>query len=461
MSATNRFDDLAARAKRHLWLAFGRGDCYFDDPETALIIERADGHFFVDIHGRRYFDALGAQGTISAGYRNEQIIGAMHEQMQRLAVNPSTFLPHPGAIELAERLAHLAPPGLNKVFFGASGTDGNETALKIIRQYFRLQGQAAKRLVVTRWKGYHGGSLVTTAAGGNTLRRRAFTPLPEGFVHIEPPYCYRCPFDQAHPACGLRCAEELRRVIAYHDPANVAAFMAEPTIGGGGILPGPAGYWRRIREICDEFGLLLLFDEVITGFGRTGDWFESLRILREEGIGPDLITFGKGVTGGYYPLSGVIVADSIAAAFAQSPAAYLHHVYTYGGTPLGAAAALATIDYLKREEIPQKVGAKSERLFAGLKALQQKSRIIGDVRVRGLLLAVELVADKASKATFADPEAVQRFLTAEALRQGLLTAIAGGTINLIPPLTVTLAEIDDLLACLAKVIGAAEQKFAS
>ncbi len=356
-------------ARRHLWLVFGRSAAFYDDAETLTIIDRAEGSWVVDVDGARYLDATGAQATSSAGYGNKRIIGGLVDHLDTRQANPSTFPPHTKAIELAERISGLAPPGFSRVFFGTNGTDANESAVKMVRQYFRMRGEAARENIVVRWRGYHGTSLAMTAASGNTARRRLTSPLPSGFIHVEPPYCYRCPFGLTRSDCSLRCAEEIRNVVMRHDRANVAAVLAEPTIGAGGVIPGPPGYWRRVREICDELGLLLIFDEIITAFGRTGRWFESQRLWEEEGVLPDLITFGKGVSSGYYPISGVLVSDRVADEF-EKPGAALEHGYTYGGSPLGAAVALSTLEFLESEGVIGQIEAKAKCLREGLEALQ-------------------------------------------------------------------------------------------
>lgn len=458
MSTTR--DAYVESARRHLWLAFGRSATYYDDRETMLIIDRADGSWVVDVNGERYLDASGAMATSSVGYNNKQVLGGMVDHMGTLQANPSTFPPHTKAIELAERISGLAPEGFSRVFFGTNGTDANETAVKMVRQYFRMRGEAARVNVIVRWRGYHGTSLAMTAASGNTARRRLTSPLPSGFIHVEPPYCYRCPFGLEHSECSVRCAEEIRNVVVRHDQANVAAVLAEPTIGGGGIIPAPPGYWRRVREICDEFGLLLVFDEVITAFGRTGRWFESQRLWEEEGVLPDLITFGKGVSSGYYPISGVLVSDRVASEF-EKPGALLEHGYTYGGTPVGAAVALSTIDFLDTEGVIDQIDEKVKRLGEGLEAIRRRSSIVGDIRNRGFMFGFEMVADLATKQPFDDPRAVQHFLTAEGLRQGLVMVVGGSTINVMPPLTISLEEIGILVERLGRVVEATEIRFAS
>jgi adenosylmethionine-8-amino-7-oxononanoate aminotransferase len=456
MSATR--DAYIESARRHLWLVFGRSAAFYDDPETTLVVDRAEGSWVFDVDGGRYLDATGAQATSSVGYSNKTVTAALVDQLDRLQVNPSTFPPHTKAIELAERISGLAPQGFNRVFFGTNGTDANETAVRIARQYFRIRGEAARENVIVRWRGYHGTSLAMTAASGNTSRRRLMSPLPSGFIHVEPPYCYRCPYGLSPHACGMRCAEEIRNVVVRHDPSNVAAVMAEPTIGGGGVIPAPPGYWRRVREICDEFGLLLIFDEVITAFGRTGVWFESQRLWEDEGALPDLITFGKGVSAGYYPISGVLVSDRVTSEF-EKPGAALDHGYTFGGSPVGAAVALSTLDFLETEGLLGQIDEKARRLREGLEAIQRRSAIVGDIRNRGLMFGFELVADPATKELFDDQREVQHFLMAEGLRQGLLMVVGGSTINVMPPLTISFEEIETLVASLGRVVDATQERF--
>ena len=450
---------LTQLARRHLWQGFGRGNLFHVDPTTSVIIDRAHGSWVVDVEGNEYLDVTGAQATLSAGYGNERIAKAMAAQLDRIQVNPSTFPPHAAGIELAAKISSLAPPGFNKVFFATNGTDAVETSVRIARQYFRILGEASKLDVIVRWSGYHGSSLAMTAASGNTKRRRLATPLPPGFLHMEPPHCYRCPYGLRYPDCDIRCANEARNLLGHHDPSNVAAILGEPTIGAGGAIAAPGGYWRRLRDICDEANLLLIFDEVITAFGRTGHWFESSALFEREGVLPDVIAFGKGVSGGYYPISGVLVRDEVAAVFERSPANFLQHGYTYGGSPLGAATSLAAIDYLETEDIPGRVPAKAAQLRNGLESLAATSSVIGEIRGNGLLLAMELVADAATGSRFDQQEEVGRIVIAEGLRHGLLMIVNGTTINIMPALTISAEEITTLVDRMGRVVKVIEERF--
>jgi adenosylmethionine-8-amino-7-oxononanoate aminotransferase len=446
------------KAREHLWQGFGRGNLFHDDPQTAIIVDRAEGSWIIDIDGDRYLDVTGAQAVVSVGYGNQRVIDAMVAQLKEMHLHPSTFPLQPRVIELAEKISSFFPDGFNKVFFTSNGTDAVETAVRIVRQYFRMTGNASRTNIVTRWRGYHGSSLAMTAASGNTRRRRLTNPLPDGFIQIEPPYCYRCPYQLHYPECEIRCADELQNVVTHHDPSNLAAFLGEPSIGAGGGIPAPAGYWRRIRDICDSAGMLLILDEVLTGFGRTGQWFECLRLMEQEGVYPDLITFGKGVSGGYYPISGVIVRDEIATLFEKSSENSLQHGYTFGGTPVGAAAALATIACLE-EGIVAGVAERSARLFAGLDKLRLSSTVIGDIRQNGLVMALELVPDNRTNGRFTNETLVGRFILTEGLSEGLLMVVNGGVINIFPPLTITSQEIDELVDRLGKVVKAVEAEF--
>jgi adenosylmethionine-8-amino-7-oxononanoate aminotransferase len=452
-------DEYLKRAQGHLWQGFGRGNLFHQDAATSIILGRAEGSWVYDVDGSRYLDVTGAQAVISAGYGNERIIAAMVAQMRELHVHPSTFPPHVRLVELAEKISSLLPPGFNKVFFTTNGTDAVETSVRMVRQYFRLTGQAAKVNVVTRWRGYHGSSLAMTAASGNTRRRRLANPLPDGFILIEPPHCYRCAYNLTFPQCAIRCADELRNVIAHHDASNIAAFLGEPTIGAGGGIPAPPGYWRLIRNLCDKHGMLLIFDEVLTGFGRTGHWFDSVRLMQEEGVIPDLITFGKGATGGYYPLSGVVVRDEVAKVFEQSFDSSLQTGYTFGGTPVGAAAALAAIQYLEEEGIVEGVAAKAVQLRKGLDRMEQSSNVIGDIRQNGLIIGLELIADKKTRTRFTNEDLVGKFILTEGLQQGLLMVVNGPIVNVCPPLTISPEEIDELIDRLGRVVAAVEAEF--
>ena len=438
-------NDMAEIARKHVWLSFGRGPSWFD---RDLTVERGEGHYIYDTAGKRYFDGMSGQGSVMLGYSNAEIIDAIVKQLHAIAPNPSGWPVSVPMIQLAQKIASLAPRGLTRTFFSLSGTDANETAVKIARQYWKLKGQGGKYKVIARWSGYHGSSMAMSGASGYPNRRRSFEPLPQGFVHVKPPFCYRCPYSLTYPSCGVECAEEIRKVVEYEDPSTIACYLGELTIAGGGVIAPPPGYVERVRQICDQYGILMITDEVVTGFGKMGTWFES----EQYDATPDIITMGKALSNGYVPLSATAVREEIAEAFEGKPENFLHHGYTSGGMPLACAAALATIGYIERHDLLSEVPAKSKRLAESLAGLTEASPLVGDVRVRGLLAVVDLVKDKKTKASFDDPYGVSASLFDLARAEGIYVYVRAPRLMYEFPLTITDAEIDFIAGATVRIV---------
>ena len=450
-------NSLRSLAKQFLWPTFGKDPSYFDTPGS--IIVSADGCHVTDIDGNRYIDSTACAGAATLGFNHPQVVEAMAKQMERLVQNPSGWPASAAQIQVAEKLAALSPGSLSYTLFGCSGTDANEAAIKIARQYYKARGKGTKYKVIGRFRNYHGMSLATLAAGGSVERRRQYEPLPGGFEHISPPYGYRCKYDSEHPDWGARYAEELREVIEFHDPATVACYIGEQTVTIGGVLPPPSDYMPRIREICDEYDVLLIADEVVTGLGRTGTWLECVKY----GVTPDIVTLGKGLTSGHAALSATLVKEEIASVFFGEPANLLQHGHTFGGMAVACAAALATIEVLEGSEILKLLPQRSAEFHEQLAQLGERSAVIGDVRSHGMLFGVELVSDKATKATW--PSQRRREIAGEIVAIGkrhgvLLTpSILGGTLVIVvsPPLDVPRAEMEQIVAAVEASTREVEQ----
>ncbi|MBI5615300.1 MAG: aspartate aminotransferase family protein [Gammaproteobacteria bacterium] len=440
-------------ARKSLWLNFGKDASYFDQP--GAIIVAGEGSSLTDDRGFTVLDTLGGQASSTVGYSNPRIVKAIAEQAGRLALNPSGWPANVPAIRLAERLIDMLPPAFGKVFFGNSGSDANETAIKIARQYHRIRGEAGRFKTIVRRGGYHGSTFASGAASGYTHRRRAFEPLPPGFIHIEPPYCYRCPWGLQADSCGIACAEEFRRAIEFEDPASVACYLGEPTIGGGGVIPAPDGYFKRIRELCDRHGILLIVDEVITGLGRTGEWFD----FPAHGIVPDMIVLAKGLTSGHAPLSAVIVRSEIAEVFAGAPDRVFQHGFTSGGNPLSCAAALANLDEMADQALLPKVKAKAERCAAWAREMHERHHLVGDARVRGFMVGLELVRAREDKEPMGSVPGFRDAVTRLGREQGLLLFLVGTTLLLMPPLSMSDAELDQVLRGTERVLADLEALF--
>ena len=392
---TNRDLDL-----RHVW--HGNVQHQGLDQRPPLEVDRADDVWVWDAEGRRYLDAMAGLWCVNVGYGRREIVDAVTEQMARLPYYPLTQSHGPGA-QLAARLAELLPRGLSRVFFLNSGSEAVETAIKMARQYGRQAHPGQNRYkIIARHRGYHGFTLGALSATGQPLRKNAFEPLVPGFFHVAPPDHYRCGFCWREPACTLACADEVDRVIRMEGPETVAAVIAEPVIGGGGIFPAPDGYLERLREICDRHGALLILDEVITGFGRTGRLFA----LEHAGVRPDILTLAKGITSAYLPLAAAVATEKVFEAFAgDSDAAKLTQVSTFGGHPASCAAALANIGILTRERLWENAARVGAWLVERLRAID--SPWIGEVRGRGLLVGLELVADRAARTPVTEAQMIR------------------------------------------------------
>ncbi len=388
--------DLQDQARRHLWMHFTNlgGFQAADLP----IITRGEGCYVWDQHGRRYLDGLSGLFVVQVGHGRRELAEAAAAQAERLAYFPLWSFGHEPAIELATRLAHLAPGDLNRVFFTTGGSEAVESAWKLARQYFQAIGQPGRYKVISRTMAYHGTSLGALAVTGVPAIRAPFEPLVPGAIKVQNTNRYRCG-DCAHlDACTLRCADDIERRILMEGANTVAAVILEPLQNTGGSIPPPPGYWARVREICDRYGVLLVSDEVICAFGRLGHWFGADRY----GYQPDIITFAKGVTSGYAPLGGMIVSDRLVEPFLGNGGAFLHGI-TFGGHPVSCAVALANLDLMEREDLLGNVRTH-EPHFADLLGGLRDLPIVGDVRGAGYFHSIELVRDRDTRESFTAEE---------------------------------------------------------
>jgi len=378
----------AARLKdpdllRHIVLDFQQMSEFVQQP---LIMERADGVRYWDVDGKCYLDGLSGIFVVTVGHNNRRVIEAIKAQLDRMAFAPPLHGTNPAAVELAALIAQITPGDLNTVKLLDSGSEATEAAMKLARQYHRQTGHAGKFKVISRYHGYHGATLGALSATGTTKRRWMFEPLAPGFIHVQTAHCYRCPYGLSYPGCEVLCARIVSDVIRMEGPETVAALIVEPIGNTGGIITPPPEYFPILRQICDEFNVLLIFDEIITGFGRTGQMFAAHTF----GVGPDILCMGKGITSGYAPLSAIAFSDRVAAAFWGPAEAGIEfsHGHTYGGNPVSSAAGLAAV----REVIERDLPARARKLGAYLRErLEALARfgIVGEVRGKGLLLGVE------------------------------------------------------------------------
>ena len=405
------------------------------------IVVSGSGVFVRDAEGRELLDGLAGLWCVNVGYGRSEIIDAVTAQMRTLAYYPSFFnTTTEPAILLAERLASLAPPGLKHTFFCNSGSEANESALKIIRSYWKLRGQPQRTKMLSRSYSYHGVTLATTSLTGLPSCTGPFDlPLP-GFLQVPGPHAYAANAEADAVAYGKWCAEETARVIEREGADTVAALFVEPVQGAGGVIPPPEGYLRALRQLCRDTGVLFVADEVITGFGRLGAWFAS----ELWALDPDLMTLAKGLTSGYVPLGATMVNDEIAALLQHS--GYFAHGFTYSGHPTACAAGLANLDILQNEQLIPRVRDDVGPYFQ--ERLQELSRhpAVGEARGMQLIGALELVP-RGGKAALTPTTALGMKGAALARQAGAIVRGIRDIIALAPPLTITRAEIDQLFAC--------------
>jgi len=420
-----------------------------------MIVAEGDGAWVTDVDGNRYLDGLSGQWCVNVGYGRERLADAAAKQLKRLAFHPLTR-GHVPAIELGERLEELLG-GERATFYANSGSEANELAFKLVRQYHQLRGEPGRFKIIARYRAYHGSTLGALSATGQAMRRVGYEPLAPGFLHVPPPDPYREGIaDDDLDAYGRRCAADLERTIEFELPESVAAVILEPIITGGGILIPPDSYLPAVKAACERHGVLLIVDEVICGFGRTGTWFGH----DGSGVRPDLVTMAKGITSAYIPLAATVVSDEIFAAFPADPAdtGRLRHINTFGGHPAGCAVALETLAIMEEEGLVERSAAAGAALLARLQDALGDHPLVGDVRGRGLLIGIELVADQATRAPA--ERAVSAGIVAAAQQRGLLVGrnvdTAAGLDNVIalaPPLSLTDADADHIVDVLGAVFA--------
>ncbi|MBV7332262.1 aspartate aminotransferase family protein [Chloroflexi bacterium TSY] len=429
--------------------------------ESYSVITRGEGIYLFDDQGKRYIDGTSGAGNVTLGHGYERIVEAMAEQAKTLAYCFSQFFTNQPALELAERIAALAPGDLNHVYFVSGGSEGNETAIKLARQYHLQRGNKQKQQVISRWRSYHGATLGALALTGSPALRAPFNPWLPDFPHIAPYYPYRCPFAGCEGRCNLTCADELERTILQVGPENVAAFLTEPVVLAGVAADSPPpDYFPRIREICDKYDVLFIADEVITGFGRTGRYFA----IEHWDVVPDMIVFAKGISSGYAPLGGVILREKIRDSFAEQGEAFAH-VFTYVNNPVAMRAGLEVLDIIEENNLLEHVRQMGEHLLTSVDALHRYASV-GEIRGKGLMMGIELVRDKASKEPFAASMGVHKRMREILLDKGLSMSGTSGAANWVdgddlrfyPPLTITRDEIDESIAILDEGLGQLEEE---
>jgi len=433
-------------ARRHLWMHFTRMSAYED--HEIPIITRGEGCYVYDEHGNRYLDGLSALFCVNIGHGRADIAQAGVDQAKQLGFFTNWSYAHPPAIELAARIASLAPGDLNRVFFTSGGSEAVESALKLCRQYHKLTGNPNKTKVIAREIAYHGTSLGALSATGITSLREPFEPLTPGGCHVPNTNTFRLP----HGMAVSDLAEAVAERIEFEGPDTVGAVIMEPVQNAGGCFTPPDGYFKRVREICDQYNVLMISDEVICAWGRLGEWFGAYRYDYQ----PDIITTAKGLTSAYAPMGAMIVSDRVAEPFMEGTNSFTHG-FTFAGHPISAAVALANLDAIEREGILDNVRSNEGALRQMLDSLRDIP-IVGDVRGAGYFQAIELVKDQDTVESFSEAESetlLRGFLSGELYRRGLICRAddrGDPVIQLSPPLIAGPKQFEEIEAVLRPVL---------
>jgi len=416
--------------------------------ELYPVIDYGKGVYLFDMEGKKYLDATSGAVTANIGHGVTEIMEAMLEQAKKVSFVYRSQFTSEAAEKLAKKIAEMIPGELNWSFFVNSGSEATETAMKMAIQYWQEQGIQTKTKILSRWVSYHGITMGALSMSGHPGRRARFVPLLEDFPAIHPPYCYRCPYNLEAPSCNYLCAHELETAIKRIGSEQIAAFIAEPVIGAaGGAIAPPKDYFKQIKKICEDNDILFIADEVMTGFGRTG----TMLACEQWGIVPDIVAFGKGMGAGFAPIAAAVASDKVMEPILAGSKSVMSG-HTLSANPQSCAVSLAVLEYLEKNEVLKEVDSKGVYLKNQLEKLKSQFSFIGDVRGKGLLLGIELVADRNTKTPFPRVSAVTAKIIELAKEKGLLVypagagldGVNGDAIIISPPLTITKREMDEL-----------------
>ncbi len=414
------------------------------------VIARGEGTYVFDEAGNRYLDLMAGNTRPNAiGYGREEVARAMYEQAKKMHYfSPAFFITSP-AVDLAKRLASIYPGDLTTTCFVCDGSEAVETAFKIAKQYHHFANKQKRFKIISRQNAYHGQTMgALSALGFLNPMRNIMAPLVPGHAFLIPPYCYRCPLNLSYPACDLACAAAFESLIQFEGPELVAAFIAETVMQGVGALPPPEGYFERIRQICDKYGVLLIIDEVIVGFGRTGKMFASEHYR----IRPDILTMAKQLTSGYAPLGAAATTRKIADAIPT-----FLHLHTYGNHPVCCAAALASLDIIEKEKLVANAAEMGKMFLDGLRGLT-KHPIVGEARGLGLWCAIEIVQDKKKRLPFPAKENITNQLAVAGRSHGAIFRGMGNALEFAPPLSISRKEVEEGIVAIDKSLTDVEKK---
>ncbi|MFS0823996.1 aspartate aminotransferase family protein [Bacillus sp. 1P02SD] len=437
MTKVTHGEDLLTKDKDYVWHSMKPYN-----PNSTLVIQKAEGSWLIDHNGKRYLDAMSGLWCVNVGYGRKELADAAHEQLKEMAYYPLTHS-HEPAIKLAEKLNEMLGDEY-VIFFSNSGSEANETAFKLVRQYHQQKGEHSRYKFISRYRAYHGNSMGSLAATGQAQRKYKYEPLAPGFLHVAPPDVYRSDEKVDAKASELQSVKDIDRVMTWELSETIAGVIMEPIITGGGVIVAPDQYMAGVKEVCEKHGALLIVDEVICGFGRTGKTFGFMNY----GVKPDIITMAKGITSAYLPLSATAVRKEIYEAFKGSEEYdYFRHVNTFGGNPAACALALKNLEIMENEKLFERSQVLGFRLKEGLTAALADHPYVGDVRGKGLLIGLELVKDKQTKEPL-DADQVNKVI-AGCLRKGLIIGKNGATVagynnvlTLAPPLTISKEDLE-------------------
>ena len=443
----NEADELLEKDRQYLWHHMSP----YKEKAAPTVAVEGKGSWITDINGKKYLDAMSGLWCVNVGYGREELALAAYEQLKSLPYFPLSQS-HLPAIQLAEKLNEWLE-GEYVIFFSNSGSEANETAFKIARQYHQQNGQPTRYKFISRYRAYHGNSMGALAATGQAVRKFNYEPLAPGYIHVSPPDSYRRPEGQTVAQFNLQCALEIEKTIIWEGKESIAAIIMEPVITGGGVLVPEPIYMEKVKEICQKYGVLLIMDEVICGFGRTGKKFGHMHF----DLKPDIVTMAKGLTSGYLPLSATAVRRNLYEKFKSADEfGYFRHVNTFGGNPAACAVALKNIEIYEKESLVERAQALGAQLRQGLNELSNHP-LVGDIRSFGLLLGIELVDNKQTK----DPVAPAKIdqIIAECKNKGLIIGKNGATVagynnilTLSPPLSSTDEDLEFIVKTLREVI---------
>lgn len=427
--------------RRYVWHPFTQMQDW--EKETPLIIERGEGNYLIDVYGNRYLDGISSLWVTLHGHRKAELDQAVKAQLDKIAHSTLLGLANVPSIQLAKKLAAIAPAGLVKIFYSDNGSTAVEIGLKMAFQYWQQLGAVSKVKFISFSNAYHGDTIGSVSVGGIDLFHQIYKPLLFQTLQAPYPNCYRCPFAKEPAECGLYCAEKLE-LLAARNHQDLAALVIEPLVqGAAGMITAPPGFLARVKEICRHYNMLMIVDEVATGFGRTGKMFAC----EHEAVSPDILALAKGITGGYLPLAATLTTEEVYQGFCGEyrELKTFFHGHTYTGNPLAAAAALANLEIFERENILNKLPDKIARLSKGLEAFKDLPAV-GDVRQCGMMAGIELVKDKAAKEPYPLEARIGHRVIMEARKSGVILRPLGNVVVLMPPLSIEEKEMEHLLA---------------